>query len=420
VFLKDWIGDLQANSVQTTIHAEPIRQLLLAVVPLIPMPPPDRHPSMTSASHGKAVVLFDREAPRSIDRGEIERSAAKSAKAGPRLILWDLLGSCNLRCPSCPVGNMPETKNAKGMITDEFFHRILAKLTREFPKSQLYFYNWTEPLIHPNINAYCKAAADAGFHVHLSSNLNVLKNEHALLAAGVKTIRISLSGFTQQVYGQGHKGGKIDKVKANMRQLSDAKTATGSRTKIHVYYHKYRHNLHEMPLMEAYAKELGFEFIADWAFLMPVEQLIGYVEDTIGDDQRDFAADSIVPDPRDAIAIMQPRGSQPCELIDQLAIDHQGNVTLCCAVYDAKTTTIGNYLDLTWDELQRLKYGHTACDACMHYGAQVLYTHYHQPDLRKAMLDLADAQMELGAKHVRHGESIRLPVLNTRPFAESA
>ena len=78
-------------------------------------------------------------------------------------------------------------------------------------------------LIHPRINLYCKAAADAGFHLHLSSNLNFLKDEKSLLTAGVKTIRISLSGFTQSIYEQGHRGGNIEKVKANMRRLSAAR-----------------------------------------------------------------------------------------------------------------------------------------------------------------------------------------------------
>jgi len=315
---------------------------------------------------------------------------------------------------------MPETANAKGMITDELFHRILKKLTDEFPRSQLHFYNWTEPLIHPRINLYCKAAADAGFHLHLSSNLNFLKDEKSLLTAGVKTIRISLSGFTQSIYEQGHRGGNIEKVKANMRRLSAARAATRSRTKVHVYYHKYRHNLHEMPLMEAYAKELGFEFIADWAFLMPVEKLLAYADGIGEEDHRRFAAEAIVPDPRDALAIMQPHAHQPCTLIDQLVLDHLGNVTLCCAVYDAKATTVGHYLDMSWADLQRRKYGHGSCGRCMHYGAHVLYTHFHQPELRQSMLALADSQMmDAENRHHRLGD-VGLPVLRSDHLAKSA
>src|SRR5204863_5847034 len=109
---------------------------------------------------------------------------------------------------------------------------------------------------------------------HLSSNLNHLKNPEALLSAGAKTFRISLSGFTQPVYERGHRGGDIEKVKKNMIRLGEAHKATGSRTRIHVYFHKYRHNVHELPLMETFARDLGFKFISDWAYLMPLEKLI--------------------------------------------------------------------------------------------------------------------------------------------------
>jgi hypothetical protein len=172
--------------------------------------------------------------------------------------------------------------------------------------------------------------------------------------------------------------------------------------------------------MEQLAAELGFEFIADWAFLMPVEKLIGYLEGDVGPEQRDFVVEAIVPDPKDATSIMQPHGHQPCELIDQLVIDHRGHVTLCCAVYDAAATSIGNYLELTWGEIQRMKYGHSTCDSCMHYGAHVLYTHYHQPELRKAMLELAEKQLHDDSSQHRRRAAIGLPILNSGSLAASA
>lgn len=308
--------------------------------------------------------------------------------------------------------------NPKGLIANEVFHAVLAKLSREFPKGQLHFYNWTEPLIHPRINDYCKAAADAGFHLHLSSNLNHLKDPEGLMAAGAKTIRISLSGFTQAVYETGHRGGKIEKVKQNMRRLSAAKAAVNSRTRVHVYYHKYRHNLHEVELMESLARQLGFDFVADWAFLMPVEKLIQYAEDELDDEQRAFADNTLVPNVDNAVALMQPYRAKPCELIDQLVLDFRGNVSLCCAVYDGKRNFIGNYLDLDWSRLQSIKYKHQSCVKCMHYGAHVLYTHFANPDLRAAVERLAVHDLNRPAAS-RRPTSIRLPVLS-QGLAESA
>lgn len=368
------------------------------------------------------VELFDPAIHTPPDHATFAPLVEASIKAGPRLILWDLVGSCNLRCPSCPVGTMAGT-NPKGMISEELFHRILEKLSREFPNWQLHFYNWTEPLIHPRIADFVRAAADAGFHVHLSSNLNHLRDSETLVAAGAKTFRISLSGFTQLVYERGHRGGNIEKVKKNLIRLSEARKSTGSLTRVHVYFHKYRHNVHELPLMESFARELGFDFIADWAYLMPLEKLIAHVEDDLPDHERNFADDSIVPAIDDAVALMQRSGGRdrPCDLIDQLVLDHQGRVTLCCAVFDGKRNFIAEYLDTDWTQLQQMKYGHRSCDKCMHYAAHTLYTHFSKPDLRPMMEQLSREQFANPPRKLgtRRGP-IRLPLLDSGPLAESA
>ncbi len=347
---------------------------------------------------------------------DLRPSLEASISSGPKIILWDLVGTCNLKCPSCPVGSMAGT-NEKGMISDDVFDRVLAKLRREFPNWQLHFYNWTEPLIHPRINHFCKVAADAGFHVHLSSNLNYLKDPEGLMAAGMKTFRVSLSGFTQPIYGIGHRGGVIDKVKRNMRALSAAKRTVGSRTRIHVYYHKYRHNLSEIQAMESFARDLGFDFIADWAFLMPVEKLVQYMDGTLSESERDFADRALVPRVADAVQVMRPVRDRHCELIDQLVLDFRGNVSLCCAVYDAKRHFIGNYLDTDWAALQADKYRHSTCATCTKHGAHVLYTHFADPDLVAQMRTLVERQLQEPLE-TPLGRSIPLPVLGT--FAASA
>lgn len=366
------------------------------------------------------MALFDPAIHHAPDPATFAPLIEASAKAGPRLILWDLVGSCNLRCPSCPVGSMPGV-NPKGLISDELFHQVLGKLKREFPNWQLHFYNWTEPLIHPCIVKFTRAAAEAGFHLHLSSNLNYLKDPENLVSAGAKTIRVSLSGFTQAVYERGHRGGNIEKVKDNMIRLSKAKLATAATTRIHVYFHKYRHNVDELPQMESFARDLGFDFLADWAYLMPLEKLIDCVEGNLPTNERQFADDFIIPEPDDAIAVMQQVGGceQPCELIDQLVLDCRGRVSLCCAVFDAQRHFIANYLDVDWPQLQRMKYGHRTCDKCMHYAAHTLYTHFSKPELRGMMVRLSQAQYENPPMKLRRGP-IRLPLLHSTPLAESA
>ncbi len=309
--------------------------------------------------------------------------------------------------------------NPRGLITDDLFYRILEKLTREFPRWQLHYYNWTEPLIHPRIVEYTRAAAQAGFHLHLSSNLNYLKDAEGLMAAGAKTFRISLSGFTQDIYKRGHRGGDIEKVKRNMQVLSKARQSTGSRTRVHVYFHKYRHNLHELSAMEVFARDLGFDFVADWAYLMPVEKLLAYIDGRLPDDEQDFADQSILPNPRDAAALMQPYRARSCELIEQLVLDFQGRVSLCCASYDSKRNFIADYLESDWSSIQDGKRKHELCGPCMKQAAHVLFTHFSKPDLRSQIESLADAHLQQSPK-ATHAPSLRLPILHQHPLAESA
>src|SRR5580704_9218285 len=44
--------------------------------------------------------------------------------AKPKLLLVDIVGGCNLRCPSCPVGNMPAT-NPAGLMDMNLFASII-------------------------------------------------------------------------------------------------------------------------------------------------------------------------------------------------------------------------------------------------------------------------------------------------------
>lgn len=337
------------------------------------------------------------------------------------MILWDLVGSCNLKCPSCPMGSM-RGGNSKGFITDALFEAILAKLSRDFACRQLHFYNWTEPLLHPRIVDHCRSAAEAGFHVHLSSNLNHLPDPSGLVSCGVKTIRISLSGFSQATYRIGHRGGDVERVKANMRRLADAHRAGGSRTRIHVYFHKYRHNLSEMHAMEALATELGFGFAADWAFLMPLEKILAYAEDTLPADERNFADRHFLPPLDRSLKLIHEHGGRerPCALVEQLVLDHLGRATLCCATYDSRSNVIGDFLSSDWAQLQQVRNRHAVCTSCTAVGAHTFCTSVSDPELRRKMSELASASEQETIDEA--GGPIQLPILGQREgeFAKSA
>ena len=86
----------------------------------------------------------------------------------------DIVGACNLSCPSCPMGNS-ENLNFKKAMQLEMFKQIVDKAKTEGVNT-IYLYNWTEPLIHPKIGEFIEVINAAGMGSGISTNLNLAKN----------------------------------------------------------------------------------------------------------------------------------------------------------------------------------------------------------------------------------------------------
>ncbi len=301
----------------------------------------------------------------------------------PLIMYIDVVGSCNLRCPSCPVGNMGAV-NPSGLMDKRLFEQIIAKAAHEFHVGAVYLFNWTEPLLHPELPELVRIVKREGLFCGLSSNLNVLKNIDAVLQAEPDDFRISLSGFTQEVYGQTHAHGQIERVKQNMRLLSEAKT------RIHVYYHKYKHNLAEIEPMRQYAAELGFDWLDGWAYYMPFERALELAEGRLPEEQRQFVERQFA---LPIVAAIEAAGrfkERPCALLeDQIAVDVRGDVNLCCAVYELAKNRLGHFLDLNSADLAKRKEHHPTCERCASHGLHSYFAYHDDPELRAVFDDLA-------------------------------
>ncbi len=297
----------------------------------------------------------------------------------------DVIGSCNLRCPSCPVGNSQQARQPSGLMSPDLLERIIAKAVGECDLGSVSLYNWTEPLLHPQLAELVEIVARRGVNCLLSSNLNVLKNIDAVLSAGPRELRISVSGFHQETYGTTHVGGQIQRVKENMVQLADARRRTRSKTKIRVAFHRYLHNFADELAMRSFAESLGFDFQPLWALLMPLEKNLAYLGETCTDatitEQDQQLIDRLALHPGDAAAVGRRHREQPCVLQDQqMALDFEGYAVLCCGVFDRQKYRLAAYLDTPLDELQALKKRHSLCGSCMSHGLHVVGM-YGTPEL---------------------------------------
>ncbi len=277
----------------------------------------------------------------------------------------DVVSRCNLACPSCPQGNT-KARLERATMSIELLDEILVKAHTETRVVGVHLYNWTEPLLHPQLPLLIDIVHAHGDLVYLSANLNHAGRLLDVLNKEPHSIRISCSGFRQSVYEQTHTRGDIDTVKENMRFIADNKS---ERTSVHMLWHKYRHNVDDGPLMEQFCLMLGFKFIPIEAYYMPLETVLD-----VWDSKQPFPAlDSLLHTSLYTHAgLCSNRSSEPCRLqTRQIAIDAAGFVMLCCAVYDPKKFTLGRYLDMSLNEIQKMRFSHNYCDSCIKKGGHV-------------------------------------------------
>ncbi len=177
----------------------------------------------------------------------------------------DIAGACNLRCPSCPVGNSPDANRPTGLMSTKLFTEIVRKIRKDTPKcTRIQLYNWTDPTLHPELPEFIRIARKHRLKPSLSTNLNLFRNMDNVIKAYPKSIRVSISGFHQETYSRTHVRGKIETVIDGMRQLrASVDKHQGQffkkKTKLKVLYHCYRDNLGDnYQRVEALCKELGF------------------------------------------------------------------------------------------------------------------------------------------------------------------
>ncbi|MFG6205852.1 radical SAM/SPASM domain-containing protein [Pseudomonas retamae] len=278
----------------------------------------------------------------------------------------DIVGACNLSCPSCPMGNS-ENLNFKKAMQLDMFRQIVEKARSEGVRT-IFLYNWTEPLVHPKIGEFIEIINAAGMASGISTNLNLAKNMEKALLAEPSYFRISLSGFYQETYKKGHVGGDIEVVKQNMIALHEIKQRLGLSTRVDVYYHRYLDNIDEEALMREFSEGLGFVFTTGYSVMMPLEKTLAIVERDPSVTATDYETLKrlALPPYDDLVNVMQQYPKQACQLKDNwLVIDCNGNTVLCCTIFNQSEYQVGKYLDMPLAELTQRKSTQQNCvDMC--------------------------------------------------------
>ncbi len=323
----------------------------------------------------------------------------ETTKLRPWRVFLEINSKCSLRCPTCTKGDETGYEHQTGFMDPELMERILDKIAIENPNAIVFTYCNSEPFIHPRLPECIASIKRRGLNAQLSTNCNFVRRVDELLAAGPDLIIISLSGWTQEIYERGHVGGDVEKVKDNMRTISDAnnKIPESNRVKILVNFHVYDYNEHEIAPMREYATNLGLGFFTSFARAISMEKTIQFcrahdpkatpfeVQEGRPDWNSAFPAESKVFD--DVMGTLRIPPTEAHEMYKHIPmsevcpvgagmlftlIRHDGLVQMCACTADRRIT-LGNYLDMTPEQMIEKRTGHSVCTQCIKYRLNLYY-----------------------------------------------
>ena len=333
------------------------------------------------------------------------------------LYFIDIVGTCNLRCPSCPVGNYQANdfignKRPKGFMEFALFKEILDKIKRENTNDEkvvIGMYNWGEPLLHPDLPQFVEAIQAKGFYAEISTNLNVKDVREVVIAAPNKLI-VSLSGYDYNIYSQTHKRGNPHLVVSNLFKLRYYMEKLKKQFIVEASYHLYKHNVgKDIERIIYITKDLGFRFSSDLTLLMPLEKNLKYQngEPLSQPDQAIVSLMLIHPD--EQVKLAQPYKLMDCPLQDWMTINFDGSTALCCAVYDYQYNVADNFLDVSQVELDKRKKRHPYCIKCMNKGLHIVASFTARTELNNLINERLAA---IGSHFRRNNSHSRLQLCN--------
>ena len=286
----------------------------------------------------------------------------------------DIVGTCNLNCPSC-AQSINTIKNPVGIMSLDDFKQVTKKMLDEVDiVTHVSLYSWGEPFLHNELNLFIDHLHDLGIAAAVSSHLSIPSSTQIqkIVKSAPDYLKISLSGFYPEVYNSTHTGGNINLVKSNMYKLKYYMDLYKSKIYVDVNYHLYKNNIgKDLEKMQELCDELGFGLSSTYAVVMPIERCIDYLEGKPDESVKQLSKLLLV-DIDEGLEITKSHRNQPCRyLTNQLNINWDKSVPLCCVSFDRQknSSIISNdYLKESLKDLTKKKEKHSLCTKCMGHG----------------------------------------------------
>ncbi|MCX7748470.1 MAG: radical SAM protein [Clostridia bacterium] len=289
-------------------------------------------------------------------------------------IIIELSGICNGKCTWCTTGmaNRKGLKPSGGYMCASKFIELMQYLQSNKiidDNSNLYLYNWGEPLLNPEVKEIIKHLNKSGIHFILSTNASkpVLFDGSNDLKT-LKELRFSMPGFSQESYNRIH-GFDFNTIKNNISSILENYRNCGFQGDASIYYHVYQFNVRELEKAYEFSARERINIYPYYAYLNDYKTFKEYLASTMQYDQLKKASQELF-----LFYIDQELKDMPdeytCNQMDEfLVIDENCELLTCCVIdKENEYYSLGSIFNYSLSEVENLKRSQPICEECKKYG----------------------------------------------------
>ena len=276
----------------------------------------------------------------------------------------DIINSCSLRCPSCPIGSFAPRH---GIMSIDMFKNILDKAQKETKIRKIQMYAFSDPCLHPDLHLFIEECTRRGIETSISTPLQTSKCDfRKVIEARPTEFRISYPGLNKMSYFQ--RGAKPELFMKKFYEV--VALPRYKETKWNMLFQLYNDNYDEVKDAQLLADMYGLHLIVLPAIFIPTERMVGqrYTKEDLE------LISHLQETPEHKIGRMDFQNTY-CELWKQTTIGATGEVYLCCVVFD-KEFNLCNYLDTPLKEIKKIMQSHPFCSKCLDFGGHAYHLCY--------------------------------------------